>query len=65
MDLETLQKPDLNKPVFLVFPQAKQNIINNKCAMCAGEIVGFRDQLSRQEYSISGLCQKCQDNFFD
>lgn len=25
----------------------------------------FRDELSRKEYSISGLCQKCQDKFFN
>lgn len=24
----------------------------------------FRDELSRKEYSISGLCQKCQDEVF-
>ena len=24
----------------------------------------FRDNLSRKEYSISGLCQDCQDEFF-
>jgi hypothetical protein len=30
-----------------------------------GEPVGeFRDEVSRREYSISGLCQKCQDKIF-
>lgn len=24
----------------------------------------FRDELSKREYKISGLCQKCQDDFF-
>jgi len=24
----------------------------------------FKDQLSIKEYSISGLCQKCQDDTF-
>lgn len=25
---------------------------------------GFRDELSRKEFSISGLCQSCQDMVF-
>jgi hypothetical protein len=24
----------------------------------------FRDDISRREYKISGLCQSCQDNIF-
>lgn len=24
----------------------------------------FRDAISRREFTISGLCQKCQDEFF-
>ena len=24
----------------------------------------FRDDLSRKEYAISGMCQECQDDFF-
>ena len=31
---------------------------------CGGEAKEFRDELSRREYRISGLCQKCQDAFF-
>lgn len=27
-------------------------------------IEDFRDDLSRREFKISGLCQKCQDEFF-
>lgn len=25
----------------------------------------FRDDLSKREFEISGLCQKCQDEFFN
>ena len=63
----TLNKPDLNKPAFKrVFPGAKENIENNKCPMCGKEIKegDFKDQLSKKEYSISGLCQSCQDKTF-
>lgn len=33
---------------------------------CGRENVGeeFRDEVSRQEYRISGLCQKCQDSIW-
>jgi hypothetical protein len=31
---------------------------------CGGPVGEFRDALSRREYSISGLCQKCQDELF-
>jgi len=31
---------------------------------CGGSAEKFDDALSRKEYSISGLCQKCQDAVF-
>jgi len=37
-----------------------------KCAFC-GKVVdenGFRNNVSKREYSISGLCQACQDLTF-
>jgi hypothetical protein len=34
------------------------------CVMCKGPAVEFKDSLSRKEYGISGMCQKCQDAFF-
>jgi len=37
-----------------------------RCPFCK-EIVrqkDFKDELSRREYAISGLCQKCQDKTF-
>ena len=43
-------------------------IKNNTCIDppigCGGAATEFRDILSEQEYSISGLCQKCQDEIF-
>jgi len=36
----------------------------NKCTMCDGDANTFRDELSRKEYAISGMCQKCQDKVF-
>jgi len=34
------------------------------CSVCPKEITGFRDQLSEKEYTISGMCQDCQDETF-
>ena len=31
---------------------------------CGKEVTGFRDDLSRREFGISGLCQECQDQVF-
>ena len=31
---------------------------------CGGPATEFNDELSRKEYSISGLCQNCQDSVF-
>jgi len=31
---------------------------------CGGDATEFKDECSRREYSISGLCQKCQDKFY-
>ena len=36
----------------------------DKCVICGGDANVFRDLLSRKEYRISGLCQKCQDATF-
>jgi hypothetical protein len=43
-------------------------ITSNKCIPppvgCGKPIGGFKDDISRHEYEISGLCQDCQDTVF-
>lgn len=34
------------------------------CVVCGGDATKFTDALSRREYEISGMCQKCQDKIF-
>jgi hypothetical protein len=34
------------------------------CATCDGIAEEFRDDLSRKEYTISGMCQACQDKIW-
>ncbi len=39
----------------------------NMCPICDKPIAEdefFRDELSRKEFKISGMCQKCQDESF-
>ena len=42
----------------------KGSIIADECVQCCGPASTFRDALSRREYTISGLCQGCQDRVF-
>ena len=58
----------MTKPIDNLFPGARQAREQRICPTCGKNIeVGyiFRDQLSVQEFAISGLCQECQDGFFD
>lgn len=41
-----------------------QSIKGNVCVMCGNQVGRFRDNLSLKEYTISGMCQACQDDFF-
>ena len=34
------------------------------CTICGGPATEFKDELSEKEFTISGMCQKCQDGFF-
>lgn len=38
---------------------------NGVCPLCQKKITGFRDSLSEKEYTISGMCQECQDVTFN
>jgi hypothetical protein len=39
-------------------------ITTDTCAICKGPATEFKDRLSKKEYTISGMCQKCQDSVF-
>jgi hypothetical protein len=39
-------------------------IENDVCVDCGNPAKDFRDKISEREYTISGLCQKCQDRVF-
>ena len=67
MKMDTkLTKPDLNKPVYEIYPKQAIRIANNRCPTCNAEmdLSKFKDSLSKKEYGISGMCQQCQDSVF-
>jgi hypothetical protein len=39
-------------------------IRNGICTFCGNKAKVFRNELSKKEYQISGLCQGCQDKVF-
>jgi len=57
-------EPAESRPADLIFPERQPTIRSNKCMSCKGDATEFKDELSKKEYSISGLCQKCQDKVF-
>jgi len=39
----------------------------NRCVFCSTSVnpqTDFKDEISRREFTISGICQKCQDETF-
>jgi transcription initiation factor IIE alpha subunit len=49
------------------FAFALDLINEGKCPVCGEEVEreDFKDELSRKEFDISGLCQGCQDKTFE
>ena len=39
-------------------------VAERSCATCSGEAKSFRNAKSEKEYTISGMCQPCQDSIF-
>ena len=42
----------------------RMSIDGGQCVKCGEFNLEFRDELSRKEHGISGLCQVCQDDIF-
>lgn len=36
----------------------------NKCVICLGDAITFDEEINEREYTISGMCQQCQDAMF-
>ena len=47
--------------------QRRESIKKEVCSICHKKVdleIDFRDRISLKEYSISGMCQECQDKVF-
>lgn len=57
----------MNKQILksIGFTEEVNRIEAGKCPTCGKDIGSFRDQASKKEYKISGMCQTCQDDFFN
>jgi len=42
----------------------KESITTDTCVFCKLPATQFTDELSRKEFTISGMCQSCQDSTF-
>jgi len=67
LEEKKLKQPDLNKPVFKIdmFKPVIAEIKKGNCPTCGNAVGDFKDELSKKEFSISGMCQACQDSFFN
>ena len=36
-----------------------------RCPFCTEPVGEFKDELSLQEFKVTGLCQSCQDGFYE
>jgi DNA-directed RNA polymerase subunit RPC12/RpoP len=38
--------------------------LEDVCTTCNNKVGTFKDELSKKEHKISGMCQNCQDRIF-
>jgi len=64
--MKPAEKNTLLNEVLNILYNREENIINNRCVFCDKLVIveSFRDSTSLNEYTISGLCQDCQDRIF-
>ena len=59
----------MNKDIMkkIGFEEEVERADEKSCPTCTAiiDVSEFTDQLSIKEYGISGMCQKCQDDFFE
>ena len=55
--LEDISRSSLATPRSVAFEK-------QLCVTCGKDASTFKDDICRKEYSLSGMCQVCQDGFF-
>lgn len=60
-------RPHVKRHLENIFPEEIKRVEESKCPFCSitiNYLKDFKNSISRKEYLISGLCQKCQDIYF-
>ena len=61
----TLKHPEIEAMLSLLTGVSRVGAVAERsCVSCSGEAKSFTDSVSEKEYTISGLCQTCQDSVF-
>jgi hypothetical protein len=64
--IPTSKTPEMDALIRDVLGVDRVKVIqSDKCGCCGGDAKEFRNDISRREYRISGLCQACQDSVFE
>jgi hypothetical protein len=58
------KSPKVKAAIEKAFPGTAKAIENKQCPLCLKPITDFKDKVAEEEYSISGLCQRCQDRIY-
>jgi len=63
MNLSILEKAQKSG---LIHPDTIERLKNRQCPLCSNSInfEEFKDELALKEFTISGICQKCQNKIF-
>lgn len=60
-----MNKPNLNKAYFEIFPEKKELVLQGKCTTCQRAIIEENfEPIEKAEYSVSGMCELCQRSVF-
>ena len=66
MALPTLKAKPIDQFISSTFDVNRVKVIKaDLCSGCGKAALEFTSENSLNEYSISGMCQSCQDEFFD
>ena len=65
MAIPSDKSPEIEKLFTDIFGSDRTSFIEmDRCTVCGQTVIGFKDDLSAREYTISGFCQECQDEVF-
>ena len=57
--------PQIDLALSMLMGKSREiQIASAQCMTCSRDATDFTDDLSRKEYTISGMCQTCEDSIF-